>query len=74
MERAAEKNPDLKNQIVGICHGDDYESLEKVKKMLEIKCGCTRFMESYVGCAIGAHTAVSYTHLERHRKSSSIIC
>lgn len=56
VERAAEKNPDLKNQIVGICHGDDYESLEKVKKMLEIKCGCTRFMESYVGCAIGAHT------------------
>ena len=56
VEIAAQRNPMLADTIVGICHGDDLESLIKVKEMLSEKYGCRHFLESYVGCAIGAHT------------------
>ena len=51
-----ERNPDIANIIVGVCHGDDIESAKIVENMLKEKYGCTNFVESYVGCAIGAHT------------------
>lgn len=47
---------DLENQTVGVVHGDDRESLDHVKQMLTEKYGITKFVENYVGCAIGAHT------------------
>lgn len=51
-----ERGADLENQTIGIVHGDDYETLQNVKEMLIQKYGCRSIMESYVGCAIGAHT------------------
>lgn len=51
-----ERGVDLEDQTIGLVHGDDKETLELVKNMLIEKYGCKNFMESYVGCAIGAHT------------------
>lgn len=55
VEMVGERTKD-KNQKIGLVHGDDYETLTHVKEMLMDKYGCNNFLESYVGCAIGAHT------------------
>lgn len=47
---------DLKNQIIGINHGDDIEGAMKLKEMIEEKYGCTEFIINIIGCAIGAHS------------------
>ncbi len=47
---------DLKNQTIGINHGDDIEGAMKLKEMIEEKYGCTDFVLNIVGCAIGAHS------------------
>lgn len=51
-----ERGAALDKQTIGIVHGDDLATIQLVKKMLIEKYGCKNFMESYVGCAIGAHT------------------
>lgn len=51
-----EKGVDLKNQTIGLVHGDDIGTLNTIKNMLQEKYGCQHFIENYVGCAIGAHT------------------
>ncbi len=51
-----ERGANLENQTIGIVHGDDKESMNLVKDMLTEKYGCKHFIDSYVGCAIGAHT------------------
>jgi fatty acid-binding protein DegV len=51
-----ERGKALNKQTIGIIHGDDKETLDIVKRMLIEKYNCKDFMESYVGCAIGAHT------------------
>jgi EDD domain protein, DegV family len=51
-----ERGKMLDKQTIGLVHGDDYETLLKVKQMLQEKYHCTNFIENYVGCAIGAHT------------------
>lgn len=56
VEITGDRGADLKNQTIGIVHGDDLQTLKTVKDMLIEKYGCKDFMESYVGCAIGAHT------------------
>lgn len=56
VEYVGENGMELSEQIIGIVHGDDEETLEKVKKMLHEKYGITHTVENYVGCAIGAHT------------------
>lgn len=56
VESVGERGQNLDTQVIGICHGDDKDTLDKVKSMLEDKYGCTNFLETYVGCAIGAHT------------------
>lgn len=56
VEMVGEIGKDLPNQIIGLLHGDDKETLEVVKEMLKNTYGCKHFMENYVGCAIGAHT------------------
>ncbi|HBT17879.1 MAG TPA: DegV family protein [Firmicutes bacterium] len=49
-------NADLKNQTIGINHGDDIEGAKKLQKMIEEKYGCTDFVLNIIGCAIGAHS------------------
>lgn len=56
VEMVGERGADLSNQVIGLAHGDDAETLEAVKEMLKEKYGCEHFLENYVGCAIGAHT------------------
>nr|WP_246240695.1 DegV family protein [Anaerocolumna sedimenticola] len=51
-----ERGVDLTSQTIGLVHGDDIETMNMVKNMLIEKYGCRTFLESYVGCAIGAHT------------------
>lgn len=43
-------------QLFGICHGDDYETMKQVQDMVRETYGNVSFIENYVGCAIGAHT------------------
>lgn len=56
VDLVGERGADLEKQTIGLVHGDDKETMELVKSMLIEKYGCKNFMESYVGCAIGAHT------------------
>lgn len=49
-------NADLKNQTIGINHGDDIEGAMKLKELIEEKYGCTDFVINVIGCAIGAHS------------------
>lgn len=56
VEIVGDRGADLKNQTIGLVHGDDKETMEKVKAMLIERYSCSRFIENYVGCAIGAHT------------------
>lgn len=56
VEIAEERGVDLKEQIIGISHGDDIEAAEMVKAMLEEKFGCNKFIINMVGCVIGAHS------------------
>ena len=50
------KDADLKNQTIGINHGDDIEGAMKLKEMIKEKYGCTDFVINIIGCAIGAHS------------------
>lgn len=56
VEIVGERGKNLDRQTIGLVDGDDKETAVKVKQMLTEKYGCTKFLESYVGCAIGAHT------------------
>jgi len=56
IEMVGERGVDLNNQIIGVVHGDDAETMEAVKDKLREKYGCSNFLDNYVGCAIGAHT------------------
>lgn len=49
-------NADLKNQTIGINHGDDLEGALKLKEMIKEKYGSTDFIINIIGCAIGAHS------------------
>ncbi len=51
-----ERGKDLTVQTIGLVHGDDKKTITEVKELLTEKYGCTNFLESFVGCAIGAHT------------------
>lgn len=56
VELVGEKGSGLDSQIVGIVHGDDIDTLNRVRKMLKERYKITHIIENYVGCAIGAHT------------------
>ncbi len=56
VQKVGELGRDLEGQTIGVVHGDDYETLCQVKGMLTETYGCKRFVENYIGCAIGAHT------------------
>ncbi|KOA20285.1 DegV domain-containing protein [Clostridium homopropionicum DSM 5847] len=51
-----ERGVDLKNQIIGISHGDCLDEAEKMKQMIEEKYGCKEFLINTVGSVIGAHS------------------
>lgn len=50
------KYADLKNQTIGINHGDDLEGALQLKEMIQERFGCTDFVLNIIGCAIGAHS------------------
>lgn len=56
VEITGERGVDLENQTIGLIHGDDRQTMERVKKMLIQQYGCRNIIDSFVGCAIGAHT------------------
>lgn len=47
---------DLKNQTIGISHGDDIESALKIKAMIMENYGTKDFIINTIGGAIGAHS------------------
>lgn len=56
VDLVGERGFDPKQQKIGLVHGDCIDALHQVRDMLTEKYGCHDFVESYVGCAIGAHT------------------
>lgn len=56
IEIVGERGKNLENQWIGVMHGDDAATAENVKQQLQEAYSCRRFLENYVGCAIGAHT------------------
>lgn len=51
----AERGVALKEQTIGISHGDDPESAELLRSMIEARYGVTRFFVTTIGATIGAH-------------------
>lgn len=50
------KDADIKNQTIGISHGDDMEMALKAKEMIGEYFGATDFLINTIGAAIGAHS------------------
>ncbi|EEK61781.1 MULTISPECIES: DegV family protein [Bacillus] len=51
-----ERGKDLKDQTIGITHGDDLETAEALKSLITERFGCEVFIVNTIGAAIGAHT------------------
>ncbi|HDR7794393.1 TPA: DegV family protein [Bacillus luti] len=51
-----ERGKDLKDQTIGITHGDDLETAEALKVLITERFGCEVFIVNTIGAAIGAHT------------------
>jgi DegV family protein with EDD domain len=56
VEIVGERGVNLENQTLGIVHGDEASTMEEIKTQLKNTYGCRKFLDNYVGCAIGAHT------------------
>ncbi len=56
VEVVGERAYDPAHQRYGLVHGNCLDTLRNVEAMLTDKYGATDFVESFVGCAIGAHT------------------
>jgi DegV family protein with EDD domain len=56
IEIVGERGADLANQVVGVVHGDDAATMMAVEEQLSNTYSCKRYMNNFVGCAIGAHT------------------
>lgn len=56
VDYVSENIADPSRQIMGICHGEDPESLSLAKKLLLDTVTPKELIEATVGCAIGAHT------------------
>ncbi|MDE5933949.1 MAG: DegV family protein [Lachnospiraceae bacterium] len=56
IDYAKETGSHLEDQMVAICHGEDWETLDFVKSLVEETFHPKSIMVSTVGCAIGAHT------------------
>lgn len=51
-----ERGTDFENQMIGISHGDDLESAEKLAEMIREKFGVKDILIEMVGSVIGAHS------------------
>ncbi|MFZ7934242.1 DegV family protein [Bacillus thuringiensis] len=51
-----ERGKDLKDQTIGMTHGDDLETAEALKALIMERFGCEVFIVNTIGAAIGAHT------------------
>ncbi len=56
IEMIEERGAFLENQCVGINHGDDIESAEKMAELIREKFKTKDIMINFIGCAIGAHS------------------
>lgn len=56
IEIVGERGADLVNQTIAVVHGDDASTMEEMKEQLVRTYGCKKFLDNFVGCAIGAHT------------------
>ncbi len=56
IEIVGERGVNLEDQTVGVVHGDEASTMEEIKDQLRNTYGCRKFLDNYVGCAIGAHT------------------
>lgn len=50
-----ERGNDLTDQLIGINHSNDYEGAMELKEMISERFGCTQFVISEIGAAIGSH-------------------
>lgn len=55
MEERADRQA-LKDQLIGISHGDDLESAMKMKELISERFGTDKFLINNIGAAIGAHS------------------
>ncbi len=56
VDHAIENGVDLEKQTVAICHGEDPESYDFVRNLVETELHPKQIITSIIGCAIGAHT------------------
>ena len=56
MDIIKEKGANLDKQVLGCVYGTEEESMKKAEQMLKDECNVKGFLESRIGCAIGAHT------------------
>lgn len=56
VEIMEERGVNLQSQLIGISHGDDLESAEKLKDAIQEKYGGQDFIISEVGATIGSHS------------------
>ncbi len=56
VDLALQRGAALDKQVIGICHGDDFEAVETLKALMKERAGCDKFLVSYTGCAVGAHS------------------
>ncbi len=50
------KNANLKEQLIGITHGDDLEGALKLKELITERFGAETFIINMIGASIGAHS------------------
>ncbi|CAM4406838.1 hypothetical protein BAMA_21115 [Bacillus manliponensis] len=50
-----ERGDNLRNQVIGVGHGDDLENAKKLKEALTEAYGCEVFLVHTIGAAVGAH-------------------
>ncbi|WP_028400549.1 DegV family protein [Ectobacillus panaciterrae] len=55
VEIMAERGEGLETQTIGISHGDDLESAQKLQEMITERFGCQTFVINSIGAAVGAH-------------------
>ncbi|HHX74937.1 MAG TPA: DegV family EDD domain-containing protein, partial [Firmicutes bacterium] len=56
VEIMGERGSKLREQTVGISHGDDLDAAHKLKEAVTEAFGCEDFVISSIGCAVGAHS------------------
>lgn len=56
LELMEERGVNLKDQLIGISHGDDEETARQMKNMIEERFGCKHFYINMIGSVIGAHS------------------